>query len=212
VLVKTHAFFGTQEGVPTIDTGSFGAAVYLVRNPLDVLPSLAKHLGRSLHETCNLMTQNTVMPASTQDVRVSEPWNDWSSNVRSWTDPGPPRLLVVKYEDLRASPKHILGRIARRLGLNPSDAQLNRACEDTALGRLQEAEATGEFKSPTANPDQFFGGGADISYQEKIGAEEARRLILAHGALMSRFGYISDADIGFAGLTSKEIEVVHAAA
>ena len=49
-LLKTHNLLGLISGQPLINMGASAGAIYIVRNPLDVVLSLQDHLGSTLPE------------------------------------------------------------------------------------------------------------------------------------------------------------------
>ena len=55
VFVKTHNYLGTDRGVPLITMAVTVGAIYVVRNPLDLVLSLAPHFGLSIDGAIKLM-------------------------------------------------------------------------------------------------------------------------------------------------------------
>jgi mannose-6-phosphate isomerase-like protein (cupin superfamily) len=58
VFVKTHAALVKDRGTPTIDMTRTSGAVYVVRNPLDVAISYAKHLGMPIARSVYILSHD----------------------------------------------------------------------------------------------------------------------------------------------------------
>ncbi|TNE40243.1 MAG: sulfotransferase domain-containing protein, partial [Alphaproteobacteria bacterium] len=56
VFVKTHSWLGKSHGVPLITPECTAGAVYIIRNPLDVVISLSDHYGLTLDEGVEMIT------------------------------------------------------------------------------------------------------------------------------------------------------------
>ena len=103
VFVKTHAALVKDRGTPTIDMTRTAGAVYVVRNPLDVAISYARHLSMPIARSVYIL--NT--PRFETDnfpKAVYEFYGSWSQHVTSWSRRHHPAVRVVRYEDLLAEP------------------------------------------------------------------------------------------------------------
>src|SRR5690606_28107598 len=56
IFVKSHNHLGTWFGVPLHNMQVTAGAIYILRNPLDVVPSFAGHLGMSIDDTIGFMS------------------------------------------------------------------------------------------------------------------------------------------------------------
>lgn len=201
--VKTHAFYGAAYGHPTFDQSVFGGAVYLLRNPLEVAPSLAKHFSFTVDEAIQIMN-TPLYVAKGHEGGMPEPWGGWSINVRSWVDLREGRVVVVRYEDLVAKPEAEFAKILSYLHFDVREEELRTAIADTSLDRLETLEQSGRFLNPSKKSERFFGVGARQSFTNKLTPEQARQIVVAHASLMDRFGYLDDSALDFAGLSRDE--------
>ena len=90
-------------GVPTINTEATAGAIYLVRNPLDIALSLAPHMGISVDEAITMMAKVDYHTAITADTAFAV-IGSWSQTVASWIETTSRSVLVVRYEDMIATP------------------------------------------------------------------------------------------------------------
>lgn len=189
-LLKTHLAILTALGVSTINNRVTAGGIYFVRNPLDVVSSLAKHLNKTLDEAIGFMADPEAMLVTREDKsNVFEPMGSWTINVDSWTDRPSPVLLVVRYEDMKQKPLATFRQIAAHLRMNPSDKQLKLAIERSSFSRAREQEQTRGYKVEKASGGQFFRRGEVGSWRDELSFEQAERVVAAHEPAMRRFGY-----------------------
>src|SRR5206468_5896926 len=84
VFVKTHNALMSDRGHPTINLSVTTGAVYIVRNPLDVVLSYAPHMGLDIDRAIERMATPGVETGVTEKM-VYEVWGSWSEHVESWT-------------------------------------------------------------------------------------------------------------------------------
>ena len=135
-LIKTHNLLGMISGMATINRAVSAGAIYVVRNPLDVVLSLQDHLGSTLDEAIlgmghpNFATMN-------EPRKVFELWGSWSQNVESWTAQKSDPVLVLRYEDMLEKPIETFTSIVRHLRQPIVSAQIEGAVERASFKRLR---------------------------------------------------------------------------
>src|SRR5690606_36890432 len=145
VFVKTHNALLHDRGHPLIALPLTAGAIYVVRNPLDVAPSYAAHFGVSLEQAIEAMTRPGTESIANQTHFVYQLFGSWTQNVESWTAIPSPGLLVLRYEDMEATPEATFGRVAAFLGLRPPAERLARAIAHSAFDTLRAQEAQRGF-------------------------------------------------------------------
>lgn len=189
VFVKTHNFLGGSFGQPLHNMDVTAGAIYIVRNPLDVVLSVTNHFGITVDEAIAQLASPTTGTALT-DLHVPEFHSSWSIHVESWTGAPNPNLLVLRYEDLLAEPRRYFGRVAKFLGLRPPEERLARAIRNSSFKILKEQEQRKGFKERSELAQAFFREGRKDQWREKLTPEQVRRIIADHHVQMARFGYI----------------------
>ncbi len=192
--VKTHDMrLRLPGGEWLLPPDATAGAVYLVRDPRDVAPSLARHMGVGVDEAIDLMGRHDA--CLSRSVRrlttlLPEYWGSWSRNVESWLAPTPFPARVVRYEDLRADPEGGLAGILGALGLAFPRHAVRRAVAATGLERLKAQEAVEGFaERPRGGP--FFGDGRVGGWAGSLTARQAARVEAEHGNAMRRLGYLA---------------------
>jgi hypothetical protein len=190
VFVKTHNALVTDRGYSTINIAVTSGAIYIVRNPLDVVISLAHHMGTSVDATINHMSVEN-METSGSDRGVYEVFGSWSQHVWSWTRKPHPALYVMRYEDILADPAKTFGGLARHLLLDPTRDQLREAIERSSFEKLQAQEKAAGFREKPKQANQnFFREGRVGQWKEVLTPEQIDRIVRDHGEQMRRFAYL----------------------
>ncbi len=190
LLVKTHHPLMSANGIEMIPEALTRSVIYIARDPRDVLPSFAKHMGYDLDTAVEKMTDryNTLKPAPS---RMAEFISSWGDNVRSYLDSRSHRVAFFKYEDLRERPTDTFAQMLDHVGMEVDEARVQRAVALTDLAELQKQEKEQGFveSSPHAK-DQFFGQGLVGGWRDKIKPAHAFKIEKRFGSLMKRLGYI----------------------
>jgi len=192
VLIKTHNALARFEGHPTINFDITLAAVYIVRNPLDVAISYAHYSGRTLDDTIAFMAEPGAN-INTSEKRVYEYMGSWSFHVASWLAVPDRPVLVLRYEDMLAAPQRAFARLAAFLGINASATQIERAVAASSFQELARQEAEGGFIERPPRAERFFRSGTSGQWRERLSPAQAAAIATAHGPMMQRFGYMQEA-------------------
>ena len=189
VFVKTHNMFGQFDGVPLHNVGVMAGAVYLVRNPLDVVPSLADHFGISIDAAIEFMDrEETATP--TNEENVAGFLASWSTHVASWTSNPHPSILVLRYEDLQDKPAKGFGAVAKMLGLDGDHQRIRKAIQFASFSELRKQEQASGFVEKSPNSRHFFRKGRKNQWMEALSGEQVERVVIRHREQMDRFGYV----------------------
>lgn len=187
--VKTHSLLGRVFDTPLINLGVSVGAVYVVRNPLDVVLSMADYLVKPIDGAITSMGAH-LNASPTTDRLTAEIWGTWSENVRSWTTNPPPVIKVVRYEDLLQDPIGNFTAIAEHMRIGAGPAEIEEAVRLASFDVLARTEEAGGFAERPAWIDRFFRVGRAGQWREKLTAEQVDRIVADHGEQMARFGYL----------------------
>lgn len=188
-MLKTHNLLGELGGIPTVNPRASVGAIYIVRDPRDVAPSLAKHIGSSIDDAIAVMASSAFATDNTAEIAF-EVWGSWSEHVASWTTEKSPTILVVRYEDMLARPTETFGAIAAHLRQKPTPKQLTEAIELSSFDKLKRQEEEGSFRERSARADRFFVSGKAGAWRDKLTEAQALRILQTHRYEMGHFGYL----------------------
>jgi hypothetical protein len=188
VFVKTHNALVSYLGKPLICPEWTAGAVYIVRNPLDVVISLADHYGQTIDQTIKNMADPGNVTIPNRDI-VYEVHSTWSLHVQSWTTQPGPWVHVVRYEDLLSAPRETFAKVAGYLGLKPSAARLDRAIQRSSFENLRKQENEKGFRETSPKATKFFRVGKAGQWRQALGDAQVEAVIAGHKEQMQRFGY-----------------------
>lgn len=187
-FLKVHDRYDPQLFPADVTLG----AVHIVRDPRDVAPSWADHMGVDVDTAIARMADDAlVMSRSAYSFRPQVPqrFGSWSGHARSWLDDAPGPRLLLRYEALLADPLGEATRLARFLGL-PTDAgcvaRAVDACDFEALRAIEEREG---FAERQKGQQRFFRQGRSGAWRGVLRPEQAGRIVADHGVMMRRLGY-----------------------
>ncbi|MBC6440633.1 MAG: sulfotransferase domain-containing protein [Rhodospirillales bacterium] len=191
VFCKTHVHVGHVRGFPTINVEVTAGAVYLLRNPLDVVESYALHQGLTLDRTVEMMTmENFETPNS--ESHVNEPMGSWSQHVESWTGRPSPGLHIMRYEDMLARPLKAFGDLVTFLQLKTPRDRIARAVKNSGFRVLQHQEQKYGFYEKTPAQDRFFRSGKAGGWKDVLSDDQVAAICDANREQMARFGYLPE--------------------
>jgi hypothetical protein len=198
LFMKVHdAWRLVDTGEPMFPADVTAGVVYIIRNPLDMVMSVANHYGISaegaVERLCDSrgVTRNTVVSLHDQ---LRQRLGSWSEHVRSWVDESGLRVHVVRYEDLRVDTVAAFAGIVRFCGLDrESDdsgvGRVAKAVAFSAFAELSRQESETRFRERPPDADRFFRKGQVGAWRSELAEPLVRRLLDTHRATMERFGY-----------------------
>ena len=187
-FVKTHSRYGTFKECALINHSVSKGAIYLVRNPLDLVISYAAHLGVSIDEAIDAMngSPNYTVEADSNVVTVM---GSWSEHADSWlTNKNVPRILV-RYEDLVKDPTKEFNKILITLGMEVNQNQLDKSIKFSSFSELVKQESVSGFRERPPHAKSFFRQGVSGQWKEILQRSQIKKIIRAHGNVMTKLGY-----------------------
>jgi len=190
-FVKTHSAFTPWHGHPMFDMSSTAGAIYIVRNPLDVVASFTRHSNKRISGIVEVMCEHdhTLPGAKNQ---VPQLIGSWSQNVLSWTGRPNPALHIMRYEDMVEDPNKAFGNLAAFLKIDVHPERLERAVGLASFDSLKAAEQENEFIERPEHLETFFRKGRVGGWREELTPNQARRIVDVHRDQMARFGYVPE--------------------
>jgi hypothetical protein len=201
---KKSCYFKVHEAFQKTSSGEFffpldvtQAAIYLIRNPLDVVPSLANHLNIDINEAIKCLGTDLILPINlspdsifTLVQHLPQRLNTWSGHVDSWTNQNDMPVCVIRYEDLLRQPHKELKRVAKAIGLSVSKEKINQAIEVCRFENLERQEQEKGFLERPSSCKKFFRKGQSNTWKESLTLDQASSIIFDNYKVMEKFGYI----------------------
>jgi hypothetical protein len=191
VFVKTHNALVLDRGHPTINMQATSGAVYIVRNPLDVVISFAPHFGIDIDAAIDKMGRRGLETDITE-YAVYEVYGSWSENVMSWTRKPHRAIYVMRYEDMLQRPLDTFRGLCSHLLLDPTDTQLSRAIELSSFEQAKAQEAEKGYRERPNQSKSFFRAGSAGQWRQQLSDQQICRIVNANREQMARFGYLPE--------------------
>ena len=189
VLVKTHNMNGSFEGHALHNPAVSVGAVYVVRNPLDVVLSMTYHFGLSIDEAIDRLGSEELATGN-DELFVTQILGSWSTHVASWANMADPAILVVRYGDMLEKPSKTFAKIAGLVGLGDNRKRLERAIQHSSFQNLARLERRDGFSEVSDKTKRFFRKGRANQWREALDREQVARVVTDHREQMARFKYI----------------------
>lgn len=189
LFAKAHNYLGTFADYPLYNFGVTGGAVYVVRNPLDVVVSMADHFGLTIDSAIDFM-ENDETAGPTNRIAVAEFYASWSTHVASWTARKHPNVLVVRYEDLLERPTKAFLAVLKLLNRPKDKDRLRRAIRLSSFRELRNQEDKQGFSERSEHSHRFFRVGRKDQWRDVLSRQQAERIIARHEEQMRRFDYV----------------------
>lgn len=190
VFVSTQAALVESGGAPTITMDLTAAAIYIVRNPLDLAVSLAAHNGQDIDAV--ILRLAAEHESENSDQFAYQCHGSWSTNVLSWTQQRHAGFHLLRYEDMLSAPDNTFSPVAAFLGLDTPPERLARAIRFCSFSELAPREEKLGYPVRSGSSEKFFRAGKSDQWRDVLSADQVRRIVERHGKQMERFGYIPD--------------------
>lgn len=189
LFVKTHNANIRQDGERLISPEVTRGALYVLRNPLDMVLSYADHYGITPDAASVAIGQKANKVLANQ-TNVAQYIGNWSDHVLSWADDRKLGVMVLRYEDLQADPETAFAKLLRHIGLEPEVERLAKAIEFSSFKEARRQEEEHAFVERSRNSKSFFRSGKVGAGRAELSPPVQKRILADHEAVMRRFGYL----------------------
>jgi hypothetical protein len=195
LFVKIHdAYLLNNNSQPIVPAEPTFCALYFIRNPLDVVGSLANHNGSTIDEAIQLMNNpQGSLAKQPKNRNVNNQFKQlmlsWSGHVNSWTADLPFPVLVIRYEDMLADALGIFTRAVEFMKINVSASQIEKAIEETRFEKLQKLENAGGFVEKNSRSGKFFRKGIASNWVNELTSLQIKSITDNHAEVMQQHNY-----------------------
>jgi hypothetical protein len=193
LALKTHHAKVELDGIEMIPPRLSKAALYIIRDPRDVVHSFANHMGCTIDDAIEKM-QNNQMTLTKNESSLYHVLLSWSAHVDSWTIHNKSvRTEVVKYEDLLEKPNRTWPLVLKAMGLEVDHSRLNEALDRCKFSELKKQEEDKGFRE-NGSGDVFFRKGKSGTWKNLLSPQQIRLVEDNHRVTMERWQYLSSPD------------------
>ncbi len=173
-FVKTHCQVRRIGDVDLILPEVTAAAIYVMRNPFDLVLSYARHLGESVDQTITRMANAEAINGG--ETGVLEVIGRWDQHVASWVDAPGLKPHVMRYEDMVTDTERTFRGLFTFLRVPVDDARLARAIDAASFDSLQKQEREKGFRERPPGMKQFFATGRAGGWRERLAPAQVARI------------------------------------
>jgi hypothetical protein len=198
-FLKTHSSLSRINNCNFTDLDNSLGAIYVVRDPRNVVKSFAHHYDLSIDEATNAMIDQSRWLVKTDKVFKTF-LSSWNINYNSWKQLGE-KVLFVKYEDLVNKKKTILIKIFKfiqNLGMQNLKLdmnKLNKVIKSTEFKTMQNLEKNQDFREgiidqKTKKRKIFFKYGPQNNWRESLDKTNREKLEKSFKKEMKELEYL----------------------
>ncbi len=199
---KTHSAFFHRK----TDDAKFSnlentlGAVYIVRDPRNIVSSFAHHYQLSINEATDQICNIDLFSKRTE-IHPHTFMSSWKLNYLSWLGLGK-KILLIKYEDLIGEKKKkTLIKVFdffKSLGMNEklfNIAKLNKVIKSTEFNKMKELEKKHGFREATIDEKTgerltFFNKGPKNKWEEVLDEKNQKRIEETFKKEMTELDYL----------------------
>lgn len=198
-FLKTHSSLSRINDCNFTDLNNTLGAIYIVRDPRNVVKSYAHHYDLNINEATNAMIDQTRWLIKTDKIFKTF-LSSWKINYNSWKQLGD-KVLFIKYEDLVDKKKTTLIKIfkfIKNLGMKNLEldmTKLNKVIKSTEFNVMQNLEKKQDFHEAiidhkTKKRKTFFKFGPQNNWLYSLDEENRKKIEKFFKKEMIEIGYI----------------------
>ena len=205
-FLKTHSYLFNIDNNPFTDIKNSLGAIYIVRDPRNVVTSYAHHYNISIEESLKRMTQSIhygLNAKSDNDLdRIKVYMGSWSSHYNSWKSfKSAGRYLLIKYEDILKEKENSLLKILEFINkINGSNFPIDReklkaVLDSTGFEKMRDMEKKEGFNESktdqkTGKKVPFFNLGIQNNWKKNLKDEIRTKIEISFKNEMKELGYL----------------------
>ena len=205
-FLKTHSYLFNIDNNQFTDLKNTLGAIYIVRDPRNVVTSYAHHNAISVSKAAFQLTNSIHWGGNLSSKKTSDRTKvylgSWNSNFNSWKSlKAPGKYLLIKYEDLINNKKETFIKILefiynlQRVNFVIDDAKLENTLMSTDFENMQNLEKEKGFIESkidlkTGKKIPFFNLGAQNRWENSLDSKIRKQIEDAFEKEMKELGYL----------------------
>ena len=207
-FLKTHNALCSINGNNFTDKFNTSAAIYVVRDPRNLITSLVHHYELSLDEAFSFLTnkKKIIFPINAEkrekDIKDHEDFNflsDWSTHYQSWKNINFCPIKIIRYEDCLMDPQKVfvstLNFLTKFVKFRLDKKKINNSLNSTSFENLSQMEKKEGFhesatSTKTMKKIRFFNLGKKNNWKSLLDKEIIKKIESRFKNEMSELKYL----------------------
>ena len=181
---KTHSAMCKINEKPFTDSKNTLGAVYILRDPRNLITSLSNHFQLNLEESLDFMTteKKVLIEKENSKFKIFVPILSWKFHLKSWSENRSFKTILIRYEDLTNETFYTFRRIVQFIDeLTKNGRKFNKEkakrvisnCDFKKLQKLEEENGFSEAmtKKNSREKIKFFNLGKQNNYKKILGED-----------------------------------------
>lgn len=205
-FLKTHSYLFNIEGNGFTDLNNTLGAIYIVRDPRNVVTSLANFLDMSITKATDHLIQSPhiggILNANKKQDIMKTYTGTWSGNFNSWKSfKSNGKYLLIKYEDLISNKEENLKKILKfiyklkNINFEIDEIKLKNIIESTSFENMKNLEKEKGFEEARSNIETkekipFFNLGPKNDWKKLLDLELIKKIEKAFKKEMKELDYL----------------------
>ena len=205
---KKIRFLKTHNALCKINSNSFTdekntiGAIYIVRDPRNLITSLAHHYQIDQNEAFNFMvnTKKALIEKSNNKFVGFVPILSWDLHLESWINCKKFPVLVIRYEDLLTSAFDTFKKVITFINkLSPisnklDEIKISQSINSCSFDKLEKLEKNNGFHEAMENKNnnkkiKFFNLGKDNNYKKLLEPKLTKKITDLYKSQIEKFNY-----------------------
>ena len=205
-FLKTHSYLFNIEGNGFTDLNNSLGAIYIVRDPRNIVTSLANFLNISTIKATEHLIHSQyiggIKNSNIKEERIKTLTGTWSGNFNSWksfNDNG--KYLLIKYEDLTIDREETLKKILKfihklkNINFEINENKLKNVIESTSFENMKNLEKEkgfieGRINEKNGKKIPFFNLGPKNDWKKLLDLEIIKKIEKNFEKEMKELGYL----------------------
>ena len=205
-FLKTHSYLFNIDNNPFTDLNNTLGAIYIIRDPRNVVTSYAHHFAMSADDAADQLVNSINMGGDLTSEKPSDRTKvylgSWGSNFNSWKSlKTPGKYLLIKYEDLISKKKETFLNILKfihklqKVRFVVDNIKLDNAIASTNFKKMQNLEKEKGFieskiDNKTGKNIPFFNLGENNKWENSLNSEIVKKIENTFEKEMLELGYL----------------------
>lgn len=179
--LKTHNAMCSINGYQFTNNENTIGAIYIVRDPRDIVISYSEFLGKDIDETIEYILSDNCFE---QDLFGNELYKktimgSWAYHYNSWKNYKSNEIIIVKYEDMLKKPNEtffkVLNYLNKQKNIKVDEKKMMNAINLTSFNNLKKLEKNEGFKeNPSSKP--FFRKGKIGEWKKILNSKQIQKI------------------------------------